>query len=133
MSLLDTLATTRDRALGRKRDDAGELGQTVKPLYEIQENADAWGLTVHLPGVAKDGLEITAEEGQLRIVGRRSWKQPKDWTVLYRESADLPYELTLAHDNAIDVDKTVAELRDGILRVSLPKTEAVKPRKIAVN
>jgi HSP20 family molecular chaperone IbpA len=88
---------------------------------------------VHLPGVAKDGLEITAEEGQLRIVGRRSWKQPKDWTVLYRESADLPYELTLAHDNAIDVDKTVAELRDGILRVSLPKTEAVKPRKIAVN
>jgi HSP20 family molecular chaperone IbpA len=133
MSLLDTLATTRDRALGRKRDDAGELGQTVKPLYEIKENADAWGLTVHLPGVAKDGLEITAEEGQLRIVGRRAWKQPKDWTVLYRESADLPYELTLAHDNAIDVDKTVAELRDGILRVSLPKTEAVKPRKIAVN
>jgi HSP20 family molecular chaperone IbpA len=133
MSLLDTLATTRDRALGRKRDDAGELGQTVKPLYEIKENADAWGLTVHLPGVAKDGLEITAEEGQLRIVGRRAWKQPKDWTVLYRESADLPYELTLAHENAIDVDKTVAELRDGILRVSLPKTEAVKPRKIAVN
>jgi HSP20 family molecular chaperone IbpA len=133
MSLLDTLATTRDRALGRKRDDGTELGQTVKPLYEIKENADAWGLTVHLPGVSKDGLEITAEEGQIRIVGRRAWKQPKDWTVLYRESADLTFELALAHDNAIDVDKTVAELRDGILRVSLPKAEAVKPRKIAVN
>ena len=41
-----------------------------------------------------------------------------------------PYELVLTHDNAIDVEKIVAELRDGLLRVSLPKHEAVKPRKI---
>jgi len=39
----------------------------------------------------------------------------------------------LTHDNAVDTDKIAAELRDGVLRVSLPKVEAVKPRKIAVN
>jgi HSP20 family molecular chaperone IbpA len=38
----------------------------------------------------------------------------------------------LEHDNSIDVDKIHAELRDGVLRVALPKTEARKPRKIAV-
>jgi HSP20 family molecular chaperone IbpA len=52
---------------------------------------------------------------------------------LHRESADAPYELVLAHENAIDVDKIAAEIRDGVLRVSLPKHEALKPRKIAVN
>ena len=135
MSLLNTLipSLSRTPATGDTANGQAELAHSVKPAYEIKETADAWGVTVHLPGVARDGLEITAEEGQLTIVGRRAWKQPEGWTALYRESADAPFALVLSHDNAIDADKIAAELRDGILRVSLPKHEAVKPRKIAVN
>lgn len=134
MSLIHSLIPSRVRSLTRaEAKAAADLGPTVKPVYEIKENTDAFGVTVHLPGVAKDGLEITAEEGQVRIVGRRAWKQPEGWTSLYRESADLPFELVLEHENAIEVDKIHAELTDGVLRVSLPKHEAVKPRKIAVN
>src|SRR5262249_17491307 len=102
-------------------------------VYEIKETDDAFGVTVQLPGVAKDGLELTAEAGQVRIVGRRAWKQPESWTTLYRESVDAPFELLLTHDNAIDVEKVHAELSDGVLRVSLPKPEASKPRKIAIS
>jgi HSP20 family molecular chaperone IbpA len=105
----------------------------VKPLYEIRETDDAYGVTVFLPGVSKENLEITAEAGEFRIVGRRSWKRPDGWTALYRESADATYELSLAHDNAIDADNIAAELRDGVLRVSLPKAESFKPRKIEVS
>lgn len=134
MSLLNTL----NRNLSRQSDDQKEnrpadLGRTVKPLYEIKETPEAFGATVYLPGVGKDGLEITAEEGQIRIVGRRAWKQPEGWTALHRESVDAPFELVLAHDNAIDTEKIAAEVRDGVLRISLPKHEAIKPRKIAVN
>lgn len=114
-------------------DRPADLAHTVKPVFEIKETADAFGVTVHLPGVAKEGLEITVEEGQVRIVGRRAWRQPEGWTALHRESADAPFELVLAHENAIDVEKVAAELRDGVLRVSLPKHEALKPRKIAVS
>ena len=89
-------------------------------------------MTVELPGVGKDGLEITAEENQIRIVGRRGWKQPEGWTGLHRETVDAPFELVLAHDNAIDAEKISAEVRDGLLRLALPKHEATKPRKIAV-
>ena len=41
--------------------------------------------------------------------------------------------MTLQHDNTVDADRIQAELKDGVLRVSLPKVEAVKPRKINVN
>ena len=132
MSLLNTLIPSLNRTPASPATAGGSVGPTVKPAYEIKENADAYGLTVYLPGVAKENLDITAEEGQFRIVGQRSWKQPDAWTTVYRESADAPYELVLAHDNLVDADKIVAELKDGVLRVSLPKHEAVKPRKIAV-
>jgi HSP20 family protein len=105
---------------------------TVRPWYEVKETPEAWGLTVYLPGVSKEGLELAAEEGVVTIRGRRGWKTPAGWTTLYRESADAPYELVLSHDNTIAVEKIHAELKDGVLRVSLPKAEAVKPRKIAV-
>jgi len=134
MSLMNTLVPSLSRTpapTGENRP--ADLADSVKPLYDVTENNDAFGLTVYLPGVAKENLELTVEEMQVRIVGRRSWKQPEGWTALHRETVDAPFELVLAHENAIDTDKIVAELRDGILRVSLPKHEAIKPRKIAVN
>jgi HSP20 family protein len=132
MSLLRTLLPSRASNPAQRESQSAELPQAVKPAYEVKETPEAWGVTVHLPGVNKEGLELTAEEGHLRIVGRRAWKQPAGWTALYRESADAPFELVLTHDNAINLDAVAAELTDGVLRVSLPKHEAIKPRKIAV-
>lgn len=133
MSLLQSLIPSLNRTPVPADQSVADLGSTVKPVFEIKETAEAYAVTVQLPGVAKDGLEITAEDGQIRIVGRRAWQRPAGWTALYRETADAAYELVLTRDNAIDADKIVAELRDGVLRVSLAKHEAVKPRKIAVN
>lgn len=134
MSLFNTLIPALSRTPVQRHATATEdTGLTLKPAYEIKETDDAFGVTVQLPGVTKDGLELTAEEGGLRIVGRRAWKAPEGWTALYRESVDAPFELVLTHDNAINVEKIHAEIRDGVLRVALPKAEALKPRKIAVS
>jgi HSP20 family molecular chaperone IbpA len=130
MSLISTLLpSTR-----RNETDASAVAQApaVTPRYEIKENPDAFGLEIWLPGVAKDGLELTIHEGELTIVGRRTWKKPETWTQLYRETPLADFRLTLAHDNTFDADKVHAELRDGVLRVTLPKAEALKPRKITV-
>ena len=133
MSLLNPQNSTVNRTSRSKDSDAKNFGPTVKPLYEVKETDDAYGVTVYLPGVSKENLEITAEAGEFRIVGRRAWQQPEGWTALYRESADAPFALALSHDNALDIDAIAAELRDGVLRVSLPKAEALKPRKITVS
>jgi len=138
-TLFNQIVPRLSRTLGRQAAPApasaqtGEPTFTLKPAYEIKETAEAWGLTVNLPGVAKDGLELTAEEGLITIRGRRTWKQPEGWTPLYRESVEAPYELILEHDNTVNADGIHAELKDGVLRASLPKAEAVKPRKITVS
>lgn len=132
MSFFTTLIPNRTRAV---RADGAEsaAAPTVKPYYEVQETDEAYGVTVYLPGVTKENLEITVEADTFRVSGRRAWKQPEGWVTLHRESADEAFELVLSHDNAVDAEKVTAELRDGVLRVALPKLEAVKPRKIAVN
>jgi HSP20 family protein len=134
MSLFNNLIPAFTHSPARRGNGvAHDLGPVVKPRYEIQEKPEAYGLTVYLPGVARDGLEITADASTLSVVGRRAWKQPEGWTALFQESADVPFELVLEHDNVLDTDKIHAELKDGVLRASLPKAEAIKPRKIAVN
>lgn len=132
MSLLTAKNSTPNRQPAGEAGRPADLGKTVKPLYDVKETPEAFGLTVYLPGVNQDGVDLTTEGGQIRIVGRRAWRQPEGWTSLYRESVDAAYELVLTHDNRVDLDKVAAELRDGVLRVSLPKQEAIKPRKIAV-
>ena len=130
MSLLQNIIPSLSRASAR--DDATEVERTVKPAYRIRETPEAYAVTVYLPGVAKDAIELTAEDNQFRLTARRAWKQPAEWTALHRESSAANFELVLVHDNAINGEKISAELRDGVLRLSLPKTEAVKPRKIAI-
>lgn len=110
-----------------------EHGPAQKPWHEIQETAEAWALTVNLPGVSKDDLEFLVDDTQVRVFAKKAWKQPEGWTSLYRESNDLAYELLITHENAIDADRIHAELKDGVLQASLPKSAAIKPRKVTIS
>jgi len=107
-------------------------GPVQKPVYQVNETDEAYRLVVQLPGVDKKGLEVTSDNGEIRIVGQRAWKRPEGWTTLHCESDDSTYELVLTHDNVVNHDKIVAELLDGVLTVTLPKAEAIKPRKITI-
>jgi len=110
-----------------------EQPAACRPRYEVAETEGAYALSVFLPGVSRESLEITDEDGELRITGRRAQGAPSGSAVLHRESSDASYELVLTHDNTVDTGKTVAELRDGVLSLSLAKAESAKPRKISVN
>ena len=112
--------------------NAPAAGATFKPAFALSETTDAFHVEVALPGVNKDGLEVLAKDGQVRITGRRAWRQPADWISLHRETSDDGYELVLTHDRHVDTGRVTAELRDGVLRVALPKAEEPKPRKIAI-
>lgn len=112
---------------------AAATGPAIKPAFALSESADAFHVEVASPGVNKDGLELLAENGKIRIIGRRVWRKPADWTSLYRETSDDGFELVLTHDRHVDTGRITAELRDGLLRVALPKAEELKPRKIKID
>ncbi|HXE53781.1 MAG TPA: Hsp20/alpha crystallin family protein [Tepidisphaeraceae bacterium] len=132
MSNASSIVSNRRDGSARPELETGAT-PTIRPAYRVKEKDDGFGLTVYLPGVPKAGLEITAEADQLRIIGRRSWKQPEGWTQIHRESTDAPFELVLEHGDSFDADKAEAEFRDGVLRLALPKAEALKPKKIKIS
>jgi HSP20 family protein len=105
--------------------------QHLTPLANIAETEHGYLLEAEMPGVTKEGLEITVDNGELVIVGRRGEPKVKGQPV-YRESRWWDYRRSFELDPSIDTGNISARMENGVLRLTLPKAESVKPRKIAV-
>ena len=103
----------------------------VAPDVNIYETDDGYVLQAEMPGVTKQGLEITLEGNTLTFVGRRD-DDHVEGSVLYRESRGANYRRVFELDPAIDTAKISAEIRQGVLTLTLPKAERVKPRRIEI-
>jgi len=112
---------------------AASNGRTnyLTPLANILETAEGYLLEAEMPGVNREGLEITIENGELTIAGRRT-RENREGQSLYRESRDWDFRRVFELDPSIDASKISAHLDQGVLRLQLPKAESVKPRKIQV-
>lgn len=106
--------------------------RALVPRYNVKETEDAFVLTASLPGVSATTLETTVDGDTLTVLGRRAFTAPADWTTLYRETSQTDYRLVLDLDRRINRDTVRAELKQGILTLTLPKAEAVKPRRIEI-
>jgi HSP20 family protein len=106
--------------------------QYVAPDVNIYETKDGYELEAEMPGVSKEGLEITVEGQQISIVGRRA-DEVVPGEVLFRERSHAAYRRVFDLDPAIDTTRIAARMQQGVLHLALPKSEAVKPRKIAVS
>jgi HSP20 family protein len=104
----------------------------VTPPASIRETADGYTLELEMPGVNKDGLEISIEKNELSIIGRRSSTTPQG-TLLHRESRPHNYRRSFEIDPSIETDKIVARMNQGVVTLTLPKAEQVKPRRITVS
>jgi len=106
--------------------------QFVAPMATFTENGDGYTLNVEMPGVNKEGLEMWVENNELTIVGRRSLPTVQG-TVLHRESRRENFRRAFELDPSIDAGKINANIEQGVLTLTLPKAEQVKPRKITVS
>jgi HSP20 family protein len=110
----------------------GQRTAYITPLANILDSNDGYILEAEMPGVNKDGLEVTVENGQLQIFGRRA-QLPVSGKEVYRESRALDYRRVFELDPSIDSTRITAKIEQGVLRLHLPKAESVKPRKISVS
>ena len=104
----------------------------LAPEVNIFETKDGYVLEAEMAGVNKNGLEITLEGNEMTIQGHRG-VAPLSGEPLFRESREADYRRVFELDPAIDTGKISARMDQGLLTLTLPKSERVKPRKITVD
>jgi HSP20 family protein len=112
--------------------DRTQTKQFAVPSASVIEGADGYTLEVEMPGVNKEGLEVSVENNELTIVGRRHLPTVEG-ALIHHESRSENFRRTFELDPSIDADKISAKIDQGLATLTLPKAEHVKPRKIAVS
>ena len=104
----------------------------MSPRYGIAENENAYVVTAYVPGVAPADVETTVDGEKLIVNARRAWTLPEGWTPVHREIAQTDYRLVLGVGRRVNRDGVKAQLTQGVLTLTLPKAEELKPRKIEI-
>jgi HSP20 family protein len=115
--------------------DGNERIQSRKvyvPLVDIVESDSALQLISDMPGVDDQGIDVTIEKNVLKITGKVSGDVPEGYKLTYEEYGIGDYERSFTLPNEIDRDGIQATIKDGILRLTLPKVKQAIARKIPV-
>ena len=115
-----------------RESDRSQAEQFITPPASVREIGDGYMLEIEMPGVKKDGLEISVENNELTIIGRRSLPVVEG-TLIHRESRPENFQRMFEIDPSIDSDKISAKIHQGLVTLTLPKADHVKPRKITVS
>ena len=115
---------------------AAAMNPAARPVYEpatdVLEKPDALHLLIDMPGVDQKGLEIVVEEHVLRIRGKSALTETRREAALAREFEPADYERSFRLTNDVDETKIAATVKNGLLRVTLPKAAKAMPRQIVV-
>jgi HSP20 family protein len=107
------------------------FGET--PAVDVRETDEAYTIDVELPGVPKEGIQIEAEGNVLTVTGERKREESKTEGIYHRvERWSGEFRRSFKVPDGFDTDKVGANLANGVLRVTLPKREEAKPKKIQV-
>ena len=105
---------------------------TVWPRINLRESDQAYVVEAEVPGLKVEELDVMATAESLTIRGERKESAPEGYSVHRREWSALRFSRSIALPARIDVDGVLAEVKDGLLTVTLPKHPEVKPRSIAI-
>jgi HSP20 family protein len=131
MSAKQELQVQQKRELETK-EEATVPARTFLPTADIFEDDDALHVVLEMPGVEKDNINVSVREGVLNIEARLDFSNYKDLRPLYTEYNVGNYSRSFRLSSTIDQSKIAAELRDGVLSLTLPKVEEAKPRTIQI-
>lgn len=104
------------------------------PALDVSQGKDAVFVKVELPGMRKEDIDISLHDGTLTIAGERKHEEEKKEGELFRSERFFGrFQRSVALPSPVDPGKVKAVYKDGILTVTLPKTEESKPRQIEVS
>jgi HSP20 family molecular chaperone IbpA len=104
--------------------------RSVIPSVDIYENDDEILLHADMPGVTKEDVSVNIDNGTLSLSGVRRFD--KKGISTWEEFWDVEYVRSFSIPQSIDVERVEAELKDGVLKLHLSKSEAAKPKMIEI-
>ena len=124
-------ATLQNECCAAPATERAQTTQFVAPYVNIYETKDSYTLEAEMPGVNKEGVEITLEGHEITIIGHLAAEVTSGET-FFRERHSADYRRVFELDPAIDTARISARMNQGVLFLTLPKSEQVKPRRITV-
>ena len=112
--------------------EAGRDLPFVIPPVDVFENESGITLLADLPGVARDGLGVRVDGETLLIEATASTAGPQDMQLVYGEAQFPSYRRQFTLSRELDASRIEATLKDGVLRLTIPKQEEARPRRIEV-
>lgn len=106
--------------------------RTFSPRTDVFETQDAIVVVADMPGVEEKSLDIILEKNVLTLRGKAGFEAPKNYSLVYNEYADGDYERSFVLSDGVDRDEIDAVVKNGVLRLRLPKTKQATARKIPV-
>ena len=117
---------------GAARDSSGREQPFVIPPVDVFENESGITLLADLPGASRDGLNVRVDGDTLTIEATAHADSPQRMQLLYSEASWPSYRRSFTLSRELDCSRIDANLKDGVLRLTIPKTEEARPRRIDV-
>lgn len=119
---------------GGNGDEASSRVGSWSPAVDIHETDDGYVLKAELPGVSKDDVSIDVHQNTLTLRGERKYESAvKDERYHRVERAYGTFQRSFVLPAMVDQEHVQATFKDGVLELHLPKSEAAKPKRIAIN
>jgi len=129
--------TRQELQVQKKREHDQKQETTIParvfvPTADIHESEDALTVILEMPGVERDNVDVRVGEGMLNIEGRLDLAKYQGLVPLYTEYNIGHYARSFRLSSKIDQTRISADLKDGVLSLTLPKAEEAKPRTVKV-
>jgi HSP20 family molecular chaperone IbpA len=114
------------------RDSEVAVDSSAWPRLQVHNSDRGYELSAELPGLSEKDVELTVNKGILTLSGSRAVRAEEGYKITRRERPSLRFSRSVQLPDDVDGEKVEATLKDGLLRVFLPKRANVQPRKIAI-
>ncbi len=133
MNTQTQLAERNTGTVARKGDTQVQKGPAIVPAVDIYEDVHGITLWADLPGVSRDRLSVHVQDGNLLIEGEALIDTPEGLRLHHAEIREPCFARAFSLSADFDIAKIDANLSDGVLKLSIPRREEARPRRIEVS
>lgn len=132
-SLFDDFRREMDGLISRFWEGGDSVSNTFSPAANVSENDKCYEISLDLPGINADAVNVEMKHGDLWITGERVYCDENDnHKLLSRECHYGRFQRMFRLGSDVDMDNVDAEYKDGVLKINVPKVESARPKKISI-